>query len=192
MAYRITTGPVAEPVSLSFVQKWLKLDGITADDEIVLLLLSAAREKVELHTGQALMTQTIQEVMDGWPERGLSFELALAPVASITSIEYRDNTDGTYQTWDASNYATDLVSQPARVWIAPNKSWPTLGAYPNAVRITYVAGYTSEALVPSNLRKAVAAQVCLDYYERMGYDIEPAKYLSSIEAATRQHRTIHA
>lgn len=192
MPYRITTGPVAEPVSLKIVKDWLKLDDISADDDIVLMLMASARDYVERHTGQAMMQQTVEEVMDYWPVRTGELTLALAPVASITSIQYRNDTDGTYTTWNSDEYEIDLVGKPARVWLGPESTWPTLGNYPNAVKITYVAGHASAATVPLNLKKAMCAQVCLDYCNREGYTVEAGKYLNAVDMVIRMERVIHA
>lgn len=186
--FRVTTGPTAEPVSLSFVKNWLKMDDIAVDDELIVLLMAAARERVEQLSGRALMPQTIEEYFDEWPTCGY-LSLCRAPVQSITSIQYRDDTDGTYQTWVASNYEPDLIGAPCRVLIDPDGELPDTGNYPNRYKITYVAGYTSADVVPATLKKAMAAQVCADYCERQGYDMEHAKFLNSIDAAIRQYKT---
>lgn len=190
MAFRITVPPTSEPVTLNYVKSWLKQDEISADDEIIFSLLASAREKVEDLSGRALMPQTIEDYFDKTPVCG-HFELSRAPVASITSIQYRDDTDGTYQTWNAANYQADLIDAPARIFLDTNGDWPDVGNYPNAWKITYEAGYTSAALVPESLKKAIAAQVCMDYCERQGYDIEHEKYLNSIDAEIRRFRTRH-
>lgn len=190
MAFRITTLPTSEPVTLSYVKNWLKQDEISADDEIILSLMASARERVEQLSGRAMMPQTIEEYYDKTPVCGY-FELSRAPVASITSIQYRDDNDGTYQTWNSTNYQSDLIDAPARIFLDTNGDWPDVGNYPNAWKITFEAGYTSAALVPATLKKAMAAQVCMDYCERQGYDIEHGKYLNSIDAAIRQFRIKH-
>lgn len=187
MPYRITTGPTSEPVTLLYVRNWLKMDEISDDDAIIVSLMAAAREKIQLLSGRALMSQTIEEVFDRWPFCG-ALELALSPVTAVASIQYRDD-NGTYQTLNATNYDVDLISATARIYRTPTGTLPIPGRFANAWKVTYTAGYASAAEVPGVLKTAMAAQVCLDYSQREGYKIDTNAFSNSIDIAIRMYST---
>ena len=78
------------------------------------------------------------------------------PLVSVTKIEYYDTADVKY-TLATSVYTADTISVPGLVHLKYNQSWPTetlLRDY-NAICVTYVAGYTSAALVPQRIRQAM-------------------------------------
>jgi uncharacterized phiE125 gp8 family phage protein len=144
MPYQVTTPPASEPVTLAEAKTWLKRDDTTADDTLISDLIGAARAYCERETGRALLTQTVTEYFDGWPSC-CTLELALAPVASVTSVGYvaDGETSMTYTTWATTEYNTDLVSQPARIVKKENIDYPDLECVPNSVKVIYVAGSTS-------------------------------------------------
>lgn len=162
--FRTTAGPAAEPVSLSFVRNYLKLDDNAEDDQIILLGMAAARRWAEDYTGRALMSQTIEQVWDGWP-CGMVLDLARCPPTAVTSVQYRDS-DGDYQTWAADNYTLDEISEPARIVRKPNTSWPAHGQYPNAVKATYTAGCATAEEVPDGIKQAMLLLVAFWYDNR--------------------------
>jgi uncharacterized phiE125 gp8 family phage protein len=148
---QLVSGPTQEPVPLAFAKSVCKVDTADRDAEIAGYILTA-RQDVELITGRALLTQTWRMTLDAFPAG--SFELPLAPVASVTSITYTDSA-GAEQTVPGPNYVLDGTTTPARVVLAPGASWPAAAARPGAVKVLFVAGY-DQASVPEPLRMAVA------------------------------------
>lgn len=60
MSIIVVVPPAQEPVSLALAKNHLRLDADTdQDDELVQLLIQAAREKAEHETGRAIMLQTL-------------------------------------------------------------------------------------------------------------------------------------
>lgn len=182
MAYTVrrTVAPAAPAVSTSDAKTWLRIDG-NADDALVANLVEAATEMVERYVRRALVTQTLELVLDDFPRDpvALSFyggynlrrpalsaeRLALllpyaAPLGSVASVIY-DDEDGAAVTLDAADYRVDAKSEPAR--IVPSLAlgaWPDTVAEGGTVRVTYTAGYGSTAAdVPALLRQAVLAVV---------------------------------
>lgn len=87
--------------------------------------------------------------------RGDKITLSRRPVQSITSVQYYDQT-GTLQTLDPALWQADLNSRPVRIQSTWPSPWPiTQHHRMGAVLVTYVAGYTSIALVPKSLVIAV-------------------------------------
>jgi len=91
--------------------------------------------------------------MDAWPS-GDYFELEYPPLATITSIVYTDAA-GDEQTWDSSEYVVDTDYRPGRVYLAYNKTWPTLRGMRNAITVTYTCGYGADTDVPENIVSAI-------------------------------------
>ena len=161
MTYTVTSGPASEPLTTSEAKNWLKVDAST-DDTLIDSLIKAARIYAERYTGRALYTQTIKEYYDCWDS---VLRLSFSPVQSITSVKYLD-TSGVLQTVDSSDYTTDLISRPARIAPNPDYSWPTLGAYPNAVEVTYVAGATTTGAIPDTIKTAMLLIIAFWYENR--------------------------
>jgi hypothetical protein len=86
-----------------------------------------------------------------WPYVSSYFELPKPPLRSVTSVVYLDD-DGDEQTFDADNYTVSGVGRRGRITLKSGSSWPTLGNYPEALTITYVAGYDT---VPEPIVHAV-------------------------------------
>jgi uncharacterized phiE125 gp8 family phage protein len=75
-------------------------------------------------------------------------------LASVTSVTYRDDENVT-STVSASVYEVDTASEPGRVLLAAGQSWPsaTLAAS-GAIRVRFVAGWASAAVVPPMIKAA--------------------------------------
>src|SRR5262245_40886438 len=85
--------------------------------------------------------------MDGFPCSAYApLELRKPPVTAVTFVKYIDM-NGVEQTWDASNYTTDLPtgSWAARGRIVPayGLTWPTTRTVMNAVTVRIACGYTA-------------------------------------------------
>jgi uncharacterized phiE125 gp8 family phage protein len=164
MAYKVTVAPTTEPFTTAFVKTWLKIPAsVTAEDTIVDELIKSARSWAEQGTGRALMTQTIEDYFDCWPCGGL--RLSVAPIQSITSIEYLSG--GSYATWNAANYNVDLVMEPCRIMLKNNGSLPSYDTLtPNAIKVTYVAGATATTGIPRTTMQSMLQKIAFMYENR--------------------------
>jgi uncharacterized phiE125 gp8 family phage protein len=152
----VVTAPTAEPLSVDDVKRHLRLD-IGEEDGLVRSLITVAREYAELWTGQALMTQTLRLTRDCFPgaAEGCVIRLPRSPVQSLTDIQYTD-ADGDTATVATSLYVTDFASQPGRIALAYGETWPTdVAEQIGVVKVNYVAGYASAALVPQRIKQAM-------------------------------------
>lgn len=165
MILKQTVAPAAEPVSLAEAKAHLRVD-IDDDDDYISGLISAARQYVETATRRAFISQTWRLSLDRWPA-GDAIELRKPPLASVSSIVYRDS-DGASTTWGTSNYIVDTDSEPGRIVLADGASWPSVTLYPvNPIQVTYVAGYgAAGSSVPQYLRHAVLLLVAHWYENR--------------------------
>jgi uncharacterized phiE125 gp8 family phage protein len=195
MPYQVTTPPASEPVTLAEAKTWLKRDDTTADDTLISDLIGAARAYCERETGRALLTQTVTEYFDGWPAC-CTLELALAPVASITSVGYvaDGETSMTYTTWATTEYNTDLVSQPARIVKKENIDYPDLECVPNSVKVIYVAGSTSasaDALKEIRLAMRLLLAKWYENREDMQENETNNPRVRSVDVLLRRNRVIN-
>lgn len=149
-ALKRTVDPTSEPLTLPEAKAHLNILSGEKDTEIRDFLKSA-REDFEDATGRVLMTQTFEQVYDWFPT---TINLVRAPVQSVTKIEYID-TEGVLTLLATSEYVLDSHREPARIVEAFGVSWPTTRQTVNAVIVTFVAGYTSRALVPHTAKEAL-------------------------------------
>jgi uncharacterized phiE125 gp8 family phage protein len=162
MALILITPPDSEPLTADQARaRSRSLAG--KGDPVVVALLAAARASIELEIGRSLLTQTWQVTADAFDptwcanlaNRGLL--LPMPPLQSVDSVKYFDR-DGDEQTLDAASYSL-IPGTPARLVLAPGKSWPRTMNVPGAVRVTFTAGYSDDGDdVPENIRCAIALQ----------------------------------
>ena len=161
MTLRLITPPAAEPLSLTELRTYARLDTDNSPDALLTMLLTAARTVAENRTGRALITQTWELVLDKFPAAEL--ELGMLPLQSITSVKYYDGA-GVLQTLVGTAYALDADTLPGWLLPAYNTTWPDTYAIANAVIIRFVAGYgAAGSFVPAELRMWIAAQVAAAY-----------------------------
>lgn len=161
MGLSLVTGPTSEPVTLGEVKDHLSFDGAEKDGLIAGYVLAARRE-IETLTNRALMTQTWDYTINrGWPMKAADgcwrqrIELPLAPVQSVTSVTYVDES-GTTQTLGTSQYVLGTDGELGVIFPAYGVEWPTTRDQPAAVSVRFVAGY---AQPPDELRVAIMLRV---------------------------------
>lgn len=152
--YTVTSEPAAEPLTVAEIKESLRITGTDFDAELG-RLLTAGRRQVEHDTHRKLITQTVANYRDEFPA-GDTIDIRVAPVSSVTSIQYVD-TDGATQTLAASNYHVDTTTTPPRIILKTDKTWPSTELNtPNAVTVTFSAGYGDAGSdVPAEARVAV-------------------------------------
>lgn len=133
------TPPTLDPVSLVAAKTQLRVD-IADEDAFIDSLVTTATRWVEDITGRSLMTQTWELYLDDWPSHDY-IRLPRPPLQSVTSVIYYD-TDGDSSTFPTDYYDVDTDSEPGRVVLKYNESWPSETLQPkNPIKITYLAGY---------------------------------------------------
>lgn len=138
-----TAAPENEPVTTAEAKLHLRVDHST-DDDLIDILITAARRLVERESLHALITQTWCLYLPAWPA-GTEIELPWPPLQSVTHIKYTDE-DGDVNTLSTDVYAVDTDSIPGRVYLKPDQSWPSDTLYPgNPIAITFDAGFGDES-----------------------------------------------
>ena len=135
----LVTPPAEEPVTLTEIKDHLHISS-TAEDSLLTLYAQMAREAVEGECWRALMPQTWDLHLPGWPAGGVIW-IPRPPLRSITSITYRDE-DGTAATFAAANYRVDTAAGQAGWVLAPGADWPSVALdSSNPITVRFVAGY---------------------------------------------------
>lgn len=101
------------------------------------------------------------------------YDICLLPFPDVSSavITYFDS-DDVEQTFAAANYSIIETVQGSRIFIKSESSIPAMFARPDAVTVTFVAGYGEEADdVPAPIRQALKMMVAFHYENR---DMPPA------------------
>lgn len=135
----------------------------TTEDPEIVRRITSVRDRCELVTGRALITQTWDLIGDGFPSCGY-IEIPKPPLQSITHVKYRD-TAGTLQTWASTNYvvkhatAVPPVLNPRAprgiLALAFGVTWPATYGQAGDVQIRFVCGYGSASAVPRLLKDAM-------------------------------------
>ena len=128
------------PVTLTDAKQHCRID-IEDDDALINGQLAAAVVRGEQATNRQFAPATWVLKLDAFPGTD-TFELPKPPLLSVSSIQYVD-TDGATQTFSSSDYSVDRTSEPGRVVLGFGNSWPSARAQPDAITITYLAGYGS-------------------------------------------------
>jgi hypothetical protein len=172
MSVPVIINPAA-PIISAANAKLRQTDLAGATDAVVNAAIATATTALENYTGRAIGVQTLDWYPDetdsnlryvvyplsngawgacwqwGWPVS--YFNLPRPPLVSVTSIKYLD-ADHAEQTFSSADYWVSGIGRTGRITLKSGSVWPTVGAYPDAVVIRFVAGYS---VVPEPLISAV-------------------------------------
>ena len=109
MTLVMTSGPLAEPVSVADAKAHMRIDS-TAEDALIASLIVTSRLHIEAALGLALLSQTWSYFVDAWP-RSREIVLPLKPVQAVATVRVWAQ-DGTSQTVSADTYTLDGEGTP--------------------------------------------------------------------------------
>lgn len=140
-------------VTLSEVKEFAQYDS-SDQDTLWSTLITAATEELERATERRFITTTLKMYLDHFPAGVI--EIPVAPVQSVSSIQYVDQDDVT-QTVTSTIYQVDTSRTPARICTEYDQWWPWERSQTvKAVTINLVAGYGDTMDdVPSRAKLAV-------------------------------------
>ncbi len=178
---QVTTAPTVEPLNLQEVKEYLRVEDST-DERVLRPYIESVRRIAEEHMGRALMTQTLTLFIDAFDELEdplwegmrtapyLNFyknyiSLPRAPVTSVTSVSTFNDSD-TETTMAASRYYVDNVREPARIVLRQGETFPSALRVANAIKVVYVAGYTSAYAIPEPIKMGMLQHIAYMYEHR--------------------------
>lgn len=155
-------GPAVEPISLSEMKEYLRLDDDTQDD-LVAGLVKAARLMVETASRRILIEQRWRVMLDRWPEDG-RVVMPLSPLLAVDGITVSD-ASGVETEVPVASIDSDLAGDPPS--IAVNNA-PDPGKARNGIAIELRAGYgATPDTVPATLKLAIKILVA-HWFENRG------------------------
>ena len=156
----------------TFGTQIIRLTATSVEDDLLNAIITGAREHVEDITRRALITQTWDFSLNGWP-RANYIKLPLGNLQTVSSVKWKDE-DGTETTLiDGTDYLVEQnAEQCGRVVLPYGVSWPSGTLYPSRpITIRYVCGWTTRALIPDDIISAVFFAAEDDYYHFDRHDI---------------------
>lgn len=150
----LSTAATVKPLTVDEAKAHLRIDH-DDEDAMVGALIDAAVSHVDGYTGilgRALLTQTWRQDFGQFGDR---MRLRVGDVISITSVTYYDQ-DNAQQTLASTVYTTLTDEIGAFLTRKPDQDWPSVYDRPDAVRVTWSAGYGAAAVnVPMAIRQAL-------------------------------------
>ena len=150
-----------------------------ADDSLLTEYIQAAREQAEAVLKRALITQTWDYYLTGWPGSDRIL-LPLGNLQSVTGVYWTD-TDGTETTLTVStDYLVETNGTYCGAIVLPySETWPSGTLYPSKpIKVRFVAGWTTSADVPSKIKASILLMVGDMWENREGqtYGIAGSNY----------------
>jgi hypothetical protein len=187
---RIAGEAVDEPISLDDAKLHLRVDG-TADDDLIRSMITSARTSCERRMQRSILPQswvlTQSSFRQPWFERsahlhhGLIFNpdwyrarchgspdsivLPHPPIRAVTSVAYLDPTLQRL-TLDPSAYRLAIVGEMLSLLRPVGEPWPHTAREPDAVIVTYDAGWTDSSQIPAPIISWIKLRVGALYENR--------------------------
>ena len=125
---------------------------ISTDDTLIDTYIEAARQLAEENTGRAFVERTLRLDL---PCFDTEIILPKPPLISVSEVKYYDSANA-LQTLVAGNY--DVDTPGGRILIASTGTYPSTYRRPDAVQITFSAGYESTSS-PKDYREAIPERI---------------------------------
>ncbi len=162
------------PLSLMQAKTFLRIDtGTGSEDDLLSTLITAARERAELHLQRCITGGTFTLTTGEIDPMGRVY-LSKAPLLSVQSVNYYD-TAGVLQLAAASTYRVVTAEEPGFVVFTTTPAYDS--SREDGIKITFTAGYTT---VPSGIKLAMNWIVRDAYENRGGSDDEGIRRLLDI------------
>lgn len=161
----LITAPAAALLTPDEVKEYLRIDS-GDEDTLIGTLIKTATETLDGFgglLGRALISQSWSQKFDGFPESD-RIELPVGPAQSVTSVSYRNDLGG-----EDKFSAFHLVEGPlgSAIVLQDTVRWPTTDIRPDAVTVTWDAGFgDSAANVPGQIKIAALQLVGHLYLHR--------------------------
>lgn len=161
MGLQLVTGPTSLPVTRDELTPELESWADSGENiQTLTAKLHEAVSYVEAETNRRFIQQTWLQTFDCWPELNRDgrriFKLDLKPLSSVTTVKYY-NADGTLTTLSSTEYWAITNAERPQVAFKPSTfTQPTVEVgRPDAIEVTYVAGYASAAVIPARAKLAI-------------------------------------
>lgn len=181
------------PVDVEYLKSQvLRVADVHEEHSYINTIVLAATEAAEQATQRALVPQTWAMVLDRFPRWEIRLERP--PVISITSLSYFDE-DGAEQSLTVSPAMFRTVDnghyRKASLIPLANEVWPSTQCRPDAVTVTYRAGYESEADPTFGLIKAGIGLMAGEMYKQRTLSVHAVHNTPAVLDLTRFWRPVY-
>lgn len=149
---KVIIPPADLPITMEGAKKFLQVSG-NEEDALINFFIEASTSECEQKMQRALMPRTVRDTMATWDT---AYIHRWCPVIMITHIKYYDadnvlTTLATDQYWSYvhEEYGLDAVKLRTGV------TFPTVYDRPDAIQVTYVAGYDPAGTIPYDILAAI-------------------------------------
>ncbi|GAB6174502.1 head-tail connector protein [Paradesulfitobacterium aromaticivorans] len=156
-----------EPLSLTELRSYLRLDDGLTDDAYLEALITAAREYCESFQNRAFITQTWQLSFHYWPAEVI--QIPSGNLQKINSIGYKNSSGGITTLTENTHYVVSNRGVLGTVAPVFGQPWPPFVPWPlDAVVIEFACGYGDTAdSVPEKVKQAMKLLVSHWYENRI-------------------------
>lgn len=163
----IKTVATVTTATCDFGTSIIRLTSTSVEDDLLTALITSARQHVEAITRRQLITATWDAFLDEFPD-GDYIKLPFGQLQSITTdtFTYTNSAGTVTKMVVTTGYLVDISSEPGRIVLPYEVSWPSFTAYPvNPITFRFVCGYgATSASVPAGIRTAIK-MFAADLYE---------------------------
>lgn len=178
--YSIASQPASESITLEQVTAHVRVDS-TDDQEYIIGLIGVARELVDSITGRVSMSSTWTLTAKTWEsllERsGDTAKIYRTPLISVQFVKYYPDGGGTLATMSSADYRVITGYEPGLIQFTGDL--PALEDRPDAIQISFTAGYTHSDMTPA-VHKHAQKVIVADMYEQRAsiaygqpYEVKP-------------------
>lgn len=181
---KVSVAPTEQPVTYTEAKLHCRIDDDVEKPWVENAIKSCTEKATTLLGGKQICSATRILYLSAFPSYRDDIAIPYPPLATISSIAYVD-TAGASQTWSSAQYQVDTVSEPGRVVLHPDYSWPsTQAGILNAVTITYTCGYGAASAVPFCIKDAILNAVAYKYEHRGDDEARTNETIEAIIADT--------
>ena len=186
----LITGPTAQPISLEEVKEHLYIVSTdTTKDTFLSDIQDSAVDQFQSESEYQVMQATHKLTLTDFPDDYI--DIPLIPVQSITTFSYytdKTTTDTLVLDTDFYLVATDRFAR-----LYPVDSWPSVADRPDAIQITFVAGYSTQSQIPARLLHGLKFLIGHYHENRQNVVVGPnvQKIPESYEAIVDKFKRFH-
>jgi uncharacterized phiE125 gp8 family phage protein len=150
-----------EPVSVQRAKHNSNIpDSEKAFDSFLQDCIKAARDYIERQLGCCICEATYTLSLGKFP--AYAIPIPVWPVQSVESIAYKD-TDNANQTVTFGTIVQPVSDDRYTIYLTDWASFPTARSTPNAITISFTAGWASQEVIPPSIARAVLMLVSYWY-----------------------------
>lgn len=177
--------PGAEPIHLDEAKRHVKQDD-SEDDPQFPLYVAGVREHFEETARLAIVTQTLEVGLADWPDCD-EIQLPRPPLVAVESVQYTLD-DDTVQNLDSSSYVVDTRSEPGRIILKADQSWPSDALQ---VGLPIVIRYQAGTLTPVEVDAAAGTLTALGRTFAAGTAVQVANSGGALPGGLRERVTYY-